>query len=448
TQARQVAETQRAALLPPSTEGAQAVCLTNALSWLRGDIASADFPAEAIPAGLTGPDGQTHPTQTITRNGDTATVLFPVGVLPAFGYALFTPNGAPMPNGELTVTETRLENRFFRIELNPEGGVTRWYDKVHGREVLAAGAVGNDLQLLQDGPENEDAWNIHETIDKRRYPFEGETEITVRETGPVRGVLHVRRTHRASTLEQDIIIYADLERVDFATRVDWQERQTLLKVAFPVAIRTTRATCEVQFGAYERPTHRNTSWEQQKYEVPAHRWVDLSEAGYGVSLLNDSRYGCDVREHVMRLTLLRSTIYPDPQADRGEHQFTYSLLPHAGNWVEANTVQRAWELNTPLVGHVGAWPPAFPAARSFINLAGTAAVIEALKPAEDGDGLILRLYEPHGARGEVRVALDFPVTQVLSCNLVEENDQEIPLQERGFRFDIRPFQILTFRLRM
>lgn len=449
-QARYAADAQRAALLPLTTGDAQhTVCLTNACSWSRGDVASAVFPDASVPAGLLAPDGRTYPTQVIERHTGQATVLFPVGSLPALGYAVYTPSDLPTaPEAELIVTASRLENRFFRIELTLEGGIAGWYDKVHHREVLAPGEIGNDLLLLQDGPEHEDAWNIHETIDKRRYPFEGETQLTVQETGPVRGVLRVRRMHRASTLEQDIIIYAHQQRVDFVTRVDWQERQTVLKVAFPVAIRSTRATYEVQFGAYERPTHRNTSWEQQKFEVPAQRWVDLSEAGYGVSLLNDARYGCDVKEHVMRLTLLRSTIFPDPLADRGQHCFTYALLPHAGTWIEAAVTHRAGELNTPLLGRVGALPSTFPAVRSFVTLAGVPAVVETLKPAEDGDGLILRLYEPHGARGEVGVSLDLPVTQVLSCNHVEENTHEVAMDGNGFRCCIQPFQIQTFRLRV
>ena len=446
-QSRQVADVQQAALLPLAADSSRAVCLANTLAWPRGDVATVEFPENAVPAAMQGPDGRTAPTQVIARAQGQATVLFPAQGLPAFGYAVFTATDTPAPVAEVIVTPSRLENRYFRIDVNAEGGITRWYDKTQRREVLAAGEVGNDLLLLQDGPEYEDAWNIHETSFKRRYPFEGDTRLTVAEAGPVRGVLRVRRTHRASTLEQDIMIYAHQPRVDFATRVDWQERQTMLKVAFPVAIRSTRATYEVQFGAYERATHRNTSWDQQKFEVPAHRWVDLSEAGYGVSLLNDSRYGCDVHEHVMRLTLLRSTTFPDPEADRGSHQFTYSLLPHAGDWIEGETVRRALELNTPIRAHLGAVPADVPAARSYVTLSGPSVILETLKPAEDADGSILRLYDPHGARGEVTVTLDFPVTQVLACNLVEENAEEVPLHGHTFRFTIQPFQIRTFRLR-
>ena len=272
-------------------------------------------------------------------------------------------------------------------------------------------------------------------------PFEGTTTLAVTETGPLRAVVRVTRTHRASTLEQEIILYAEMPRLDFRTRIDWQERQTLLKVAFPVDIRATSATYEVQFGAYARATHRNTSWEQTKFEVPGQRWVDLSEAGYGVSLLNDGRYGYDTHDNVVRLTLLRGTIFPDPEADRGTHEVTYSLYPHAGGWTEAETVRRAWELNTPLY----ATPGATPAPTRFLRIDGSA-ILETLKPAEDGNGWIVRLYEPHGARGPVTVRSAMPLHAVTMCNAVEEGAEALPHDATAFTFLIRPFEIRTFRL--
>ena len=220
----------------------------------------------------------------------------------------------------------------------------------------------------------------------------------------------------------------------------------MLKVAFPLEIRATQATCEVQFGAVARPTHRNTSWDEEKFEVPCQRWVDLSEAGYGVSLLNDCKYGCDVLGSVMRLTLLRGTTWPDPEADRGHHEFTYSLLPHAGDWCEGETVRRAWELNVPARAVPIRRPESGRLERSFLSLTGAAVVVEAFKPAEDGRGFILRVYEPHGGRGEVTVNLDMAVAKVFACNLVEEDGQAIPIRKANFRFDLDPFQIRAFRL--
>jgi alpha-mannosidase len=264
----------------------------------------------------------------------------------------------------------------------------------------------------------------------------------------------VTRTYRSSTVEQDVTVWAGLDRIDFVTRADWQARQVLLKAAFPLEVRAGRAAYEIQFGAVERATHRNTSWEQEKFEVCGHRWADLSEAGYGVSLLNDSKYGYDARGSVLRLTLLRGPEWPDPDADRGRHEFTYSLLPHAGDWRAGDTVRRAWELNVPVVcvpaggaaaaGKAAASPKA--AARSFVSVDGPG-VLEALKRAEDGDGWILRISEPHGGRGRVSVRMPRPLARVEACNHVEEGSTAVPHDGAAFAFPIRPFEVRTFRLR-
>ncbi len=447
-QAEEVARERLQALLgggKKAAKNAARLTVFNSLGWARGDMATAQIPAPSGSMSVVGPAGDARPAQVIERRAGQATILFSAAGVPALGRADFALARSPAPAPQLTVTRTRLENRFFRLAVNAAGGLTSVYDKRHERETLAGGEIGNDLQLFQDGPEREDAWNVHETASKRRYPFSGRTTLQVVETGPVRGVLRVTRTHRQSRFEQDIVIYSDLPRIDFVNRVDWQERHTLLKVAFPLAIRSPRATYEVQFGAYERPTHRNTSWDQQKFEVPAQRWADLSETGYGVSLLNDSRYGYDIREHVMRLTLLRSTIYPDPEADRGRHEFTYALLPHAGGWTEAETVRHAWELNVPATSVLR--PAAGePVAQSYLQLDGIPAVVEALKPAEDGRGFILRVYEPHGGRGRVTLRAALPLKAVGECNLVEEDGRAVPVKANGFEFALRPYQIRTFRL--
>ena len=448
--AQQVAKESMAAIVPCPVSGQNdGVCVFNSLSWPRQDIFAAQIADREGQISLAGPDGTRYPAQVVSRREGEATILCRGDAVPPMGYALYSlSDQAADVEEELSVSPTRLENRFFRLTLNRQGGVTRLYDKINRRDILPRGTIGNDLQLFQDGPEREDAWNIHETSDKRRYPFEGQTTVQVIESGPVRGLVRVKRSHRSSCFEQDIALYSGSKRIDFITRVDWQERHTMLKVAFPLEIRSTRATYEVQFGAYERPTHRNTSWEQQKFEVPGQQWADLSEAGYGVSLLNDCRYGYDVKENVLRLTLLRSTIWPDPQADRGQHEFTYALLPHTGSWVEGETVRRAWELNVPARAFPVRLADGVDSSRSFISFAGTEAVLQTLKPAEDGRGLILRLYEPNGGRGDLSVSVGFPVREVLECNLVEEDAGEVALHKGVFRVAIRPFQIRTFRLLM
>jgi alpha-mannosidase len=422
----------------------------NSLSWNRTDPVVAELPALAGDDwAAVSADGAEHPLQIVSRNGNTVRAIFEGAEVPSVGYAdLRIAKPSRRIASALRIREREMETDSFRLELDGNGGITRIFDKEFGREVLVPGGLGGELQLFQDGPESEDAWNLHESATKRRYPMEGECSVAVVEPGPVRGAVRVRRTHRDSVFEQDIVIHAGMRRIDFVMRIDWRERNTLLKIAFPLALRSTKATYEVQFGAVERPTHRNTSWDRQKFEVPVQRWADIAESGYGVSLLNDSQYGCDACENVLRLSLLRSPVFPDPEADRGYHEFTCSLFPHPGSWAEGGTVRRAWELNTP--ARTVPWTAdgaSSGEAASFLTVEGApGAVIQTLKPAEDGRGRILRLYEAHGGRGTVRVKTSLPLRAVTECNAVEEDLHPVPPTADGFAFELLPFQIRSFRL--
>ncbi|NOZ29854.1 MAG: alpha-mannosidase [Chloroflexi bacterium] len=421
----------------------------NSLSWARNDVATATIPAPTGPVELVDPQGRAASVQVIAQRDGQAEIVFAPPEVPPVGYTTLTLRPADgEPETSLVVTPQRVENQFFIIELNDVGEITRLYDKRHQREVIPSGQVANRLQLFQDGPEREAAWNVHATFERREYPFEGECTVEVVETGPVRGSIRVIRHHRDSRIEQDIVLYDAMPRIDFVTRADWQERQVMLKAAFPVEVLADQATFEIQFGALQRPTHRNTSWDQEKFEVAAYRWADLSEAGYGVSLLNDCKYGYDVKGNVLRLTLLRGPEWPDPNADRGHHEFVYSLWPHGGDWRQGETVRRGWELNVPLVClPAGQGDGSLPAAQSFVQVNGPA-VLETLKPADDGQGWIMRLYEPNGGRGQVTITTLSELRGVTASNLVEEPEGPQPSEGNRFAFPIRPFQIRTFRLEM
>lgn len=412
----------------------------NSLSWERGGLVELDIPD--MGSDLVGTmGGEPVPLQVIDRADDRLRLLAAVRNVPSMGGAILEIQTGPAVPCELRAGDRWLENPFFRLQLNEKGEISSLWDKRAGREVIAQGQTGNQLQLFQDGPEREAAWNVHPTCTRRRYAWD-ETTVTLTESGPVRATLRVVKRRGQTVLTQDISLTCQLPRVDFRTHVNWQERQTMLKAAFPLAVHTDRATYEVQFGAIERPTHTNTSWEQEKFEVCAQRWADLSEGGYGVSLLNDCKYGHDARGNVLRLTLLRGPQYPDPLADLGEHEFTYALYPHQGDWRQADTVRRGWELNVPMFTLPTdiQRPPT-----SFLQVHGPA-IVEALKPAEDGEGAVLRLYEPYGSRGTVTVGLRIPVKGVVACNLVEENGEPVPFENGTFSFDILPFQIRSFRL--
>jgi alpha-mannosidase len=235
--------------------------------------------------------------------------------------------------------------------------------------------------------------------------------------------------------------------VDFVTEVDWQERQTLLRALFPLRINAASATCEIQFGSVERPTHRNTSWDWARFEVCAHRWVDLAEGDYGVALLNDGKYGHSLHGDTLGLSLLKGAIFPDLNADRGLHRFTYSLLPHAGDWRTAQVVRRAYELNVPL----RALRLAGNSARermSFLSTDCDHVVVETVKVAEDGDGLIVRLYEAHNMRGPMTLRFARPVDKAEEVDLLERPIGPVEVEADRVRFAVKPFEVKTLRIKL
>ena len=230
----------------------------------------------------------------------------------------------------------------------------------------------------------------------------------------------------------------------FECEVDWQEEHKLLKVAFPVAVHSTRATYEIQFGHVERTTHTNTSWDQARFEVCGHRWADLGEAGYGVALLNDCKYGYDIRGSVMRLSLLRAPTHPDPNADRGEHRFTYALMPHPGDFREAGVIAAAEDLNAPLRMVRGAANAG--RGRSLIEVDSPQVVVEAIKRAEDSDATVVRLYEAWGGRTKARLRTTLPATRAFLCDLLERNLEEVAVRDGTVELDLAPFKIMTLKL--
>jgi alpha-mannosidase len=233
---------------------------------------------------------------------------------------------------------------------------------------------------------------------------------------------------------------AGARRLEFHTKVDWHESHTLLKVCFPLAVRAPNATYEMPFGYAERPTHYSTSWDRARYEVPGHRWADLSEHGFGAALLSDCKYGYSCYGNELRMSLLRSTKSPDPEADLGGHEFAYALLPHAAGWREAGVVAEAARFNAPL-----RWTAA-PSTSSFAvddpNL-----VLDTIKRAEDSDALVLRLYEAHGARGIARLRLGIPFASAARANALEDDGDALPVEGDAIVIPYRPHEIVTVKVR-
>jgi alpha-mannosidase len=356
----------------------------------------------------------------------------------------------------LIVSTDLLENAYLRVEFNKDGDISRIFDKEHGREVMPPGTVGNHFQAFEDRPRTPDAWEIDVAYEDRCWSAEPVGDIHIIESGPLRAAIRTQRKLSESTILQDISLGHASRRIDFKTTIQWEQRHTLLKVAFPVDILSPSATYEIQFGNIERPTHRNTSWDWAKFESCAQKWVDLSEGDYGVSLLNDCKYGHDIRENVLRLTLLRGTTYPDPTADQGEHRFTYSLLPHIGPW-GTETMAHAYALNDPILvrssSPVGSISQSSPSrdeikesAWSFMSVDQPHVVIETIKKAEDGDGIIVRMYESQRVRGLCRLISGIPLCEAQRINLLEEELETLDIHENVVQFQVSPYEIIHIRL--
>ncbi len=336
----------------------------------------------------------------------------------------------------------RLESPYYRMTVNEAGQITELIDKENDCAVLAQGEKGNVLQFFEDKPLDYDAWDID------MYYWQKMEEVTDRrsweivENGALRTVLRQTLHISKSVITQDLILYRHDRRIDFKTHVDWKEKQKLLKVAFPVDIRATYATYDIQYGNIRRANNSNSSWERAKFEVAGHRFADLSEHDYGVSLLNDCKYGYDVHQNVMRLTLLKAGIFPDPHADEGEHDFTYALYPHAGDFVDGGTVAAAARLNQPLTAITGTL--AMPARQgSTVALSGGHVELDACKKSEDGKRLVLRFHEYAGAKGKVTVRLGFDAKQVRSCDLMERPGDALALEDGCVTVKVTPYEVVS-----
>lgn len=341
-------------------------------------------------------------------------------------------------------TGITVENERYLARIDNAGRMVQLTEKASGRSILRA--PGNDIRAFLDGPCWEDAWNIEEIYKQRETGVFAQSCVSVAANSDVRTVIRVERWGENSRLWQDIVFYHDNPRIDFETRVDWGDKNKVLRVYFPTTMNAPIYTSEVGFGAYGRPSVGSSQLEKNKFEVNAHRWIDLSENDYGVALMNDSRYGHDVQYDVIGLTLLRCTGFPAKYPDLGEHSFTYSLLPHEGTWAKAGVARAAMELNaekhTPCVVGLGNL------AEGLVFCDSDNLVIDTVKRAVDGDGYIVRLYESNGASGTAKLCFGREVESACVCDLVEKKLCEAEVCENSLCMRYTPYEILSFRVRM
>lgn len=425
------------------------VVVYNTLSFNRDDIASFELKGSIKKPIVINEDGKEVPCQLVNENGVSKCIFF-AKEIPAKGYKTFViKEGSAKYNSEIKVDNLELENDYFHIKLNEKGEIVSLFDKANDRQVLKKASKANIIQAFEDKPMNFDNWDIDIYYQEKMWEVDDIEKIEVIENGPVRGCIAIHKKFMDSTIIQKMYIYKDIARIDFDTYVDWHETQVLLKAAFPVDLHTDKATYEIQFGNVERPTHWNTSWDTARFEVCGQKWADLSEDNYGVSLLNDCKYGHDIKDGNMRLTLLKSGIEPNKEADRGEHNFVYSIYPHNGDWKKANTPQMAYSLNIPLYTKVEeAHKGQLPNQLSMLKINEPNVIIETIKKAEDSDHIIVRMYECFNKRTNVKVELYKELAQVIECNLMERNLEEITPQGNSFTFQIQPYEIKTFKIKL
>ncbi|MBE6667561.1 MAG: alpha-mannosidase [Ruminococcaceae bacterium] len=320
------------------------------------------------------------------------------------------------------------------------------FDKQNERELLKKNAVANELRIHADYPGYYDAWEWKSySLDDYKSVTDVQSVETV-DDGARKGIKIVRK-YGKSVITQTVWFYDGTTQIDFDTHVDWHERHKMLKAVFPVDIQTDKATYDIQFGSIERPTHKNTSWDEAKYEVCAHKYADISEGNYGIAIMNDCKYGHDIHDSVIQLSLLRSPTDPNPEADQGEHSFTYSLYPHDGALNDSDTVKRAYMLNNPMVavaacGSKDEIAPEF----SAVTFDCDHVICETVKEAEDGEETVIRFYEYKNMRDSVKVKLGIPAKKAYLCDLLEREICELPVENGTVTCPIKGFEIVTVKV--
>jgi alpha-mannosidase len=435
--------------------GGVPVLVLNPLAWERSGTVhvSVQLPA-ATEGGVSVLDAANHvlPSQILESDAKTHryTLLLEVEDVPSMGYKVLhvVPGVKPFAS-DLKADGLVLENSNLKVTVDPQNGcITSLYDKKTKFETLAPGACGNQLQTFKDLPKDYDAWNIDPGTLDHFTPIEKADSVELVAKGPLRGAIRVTRTWQSSKFVQEITLDAHADQVEVVNDIDWHETHVLLKAAFPLAASSNKATYEVPYGAIQRPTTRNNSWEQAQFEVPALRWADLGDGQHGFSLLNNSKYGYDDKDNVLRLSLLRSPTWPDPEADRGYQHFTFSLYPHAGDWKRALTVRHGYEYNYRLSAiQLQAHSGSLPAAYSYVTVKPENVVLTAMKKAEDENGLIFRFYEWAGESGDVQIHVPKGATGAALSNLMEKTEgSALQVSSDTVTVPIHPYEILTVRV--
>jgi len=440
------------------------IVVFNSLSWPRTEIieTEAQLPNPVREIEVVDATGKLAESETLKVDSKTHRVRFLLlATVPELGYKTYfvRPAKTLFPkHAAVKATVDSLENDFIRLKLDPRTGcVTSLFDKRSQTEALAPAETdtggpknlvcGNLLQTFVDKPKRWDAWNIDADFEQQHWDLDKADDVRLVESGPLRAVIRVKKHFQNSAFVEDITLSSGVPRVDVKIEADWREKHILLKVTFPLSAHNDKATFEIPYGSIERPTTRRTPAEQAEFEVPALRWADLSDAKHGFSLLNDSKYGYDAKGNVLRLSLLRSPVWPDPHADEGHHESIYSLYPHGGSWREAETVRRGYELNyRPFTIETDKHQGTLPAEHAFVEVEGDNVVVTAIKKAEDDEALILRFYEWAGKESNIKLQLPPGARSASETDLMEKPIGKLLVENGVVSVHTRPYEIKTVKV--
>lgn len=361
--------------------------------------------------------------------------------IPAFGWKVVKDVKS---ESEVEIKDLTAENRYYRITLDEAGRIISLYDKTAGRQVIKAGEKANELQAFEDYPRQYDNWEMTDYYKEKMYVLDTPADIIPITDGTRKG-FKISRKYMDSTISQNLWLYSDCPRIDFETDIDWHQHHQILKTAFPLDVHTNTATYDIQFGHTQRPTHANTSWDKAKFETCGHKWVDMSENGYGVALLNDCKYGHSAEGSTLKLTILKCGTYPNPEADQGRHICTYSLLPHTGDFRTSGVINEAYALNQPLTAIESKGSGSLPETFSLVSCDKENIIIETVKKAEADDSMIVRMYEAFDSRGEVTITVADGFKTAYLCNLLEEKLEMLDFENNKVKIPFKNFEIITLK---
>ncbi len=389
-------------------------------------------------------NGNKVPAQKYVKLDGSEVLVFVAKDVPAVGYKVYYTKPGAVTEAKAVETN-EVENSRFKVVFDEAAEITSVYDKANAREVLSG--KGNVFRIYEDLPGKYDAWDIVATYVDREFETKP-GKIAGVSIGDVFTCVTILKDVNKSQVKQNVLLYNELDRIDFDTYINWNEQEKLLKVGFDVDIKAQKFTRDIAYATIESSNYRHNPYDKAKFEVSAHNFIDMSEDSYGLSILNDCKYGYEVDKQRMIITLLKAPMNPDPKSDRGEHYFTYSLYPHAGSWKQAATITRGLEINNPMKAVELDENAKGDAVKSFISVSASNVPLEAVKKCEDEDAYIVRFVEKTGARTDVTVDFFSDIAEVSECDLLERNDVAFDgFDGNKLSFAINPFEIKCFKVK-